>query len=822
MLLDNMNRTLENAEAGNLFAAISGGGEQTNLPERVPNQQASPSSADKTLESQPEVATVERLNAERLKIRSNLIERCLEVINAHGEFTFEVADLITTVIEKSPEQAEMRATMGGTLVVALTSFLSDDVRQVGKKIASYAHLLALMLQDPQFYKASLEELKDNLGNLLEFVKLAPDHKSEESSPWVAHILLIVEILLSDDAEPRETEWKIPTSETAAIDQPVLKAPELVVSTEDRATLFEAILDMLPRIGKDESLALAVMRILVILTRTRHIAVAMGEKKNIQRLFVMAKQLAGAATPRIQSPLMLILRHIVEDDETIKQIMRSQIKHFLDPGSSRSSRNPDITLYLRAMSHLVVRQPELFVEVNNEMVKLVKWTTTTPDHPGRQQIELQDKYKRTRRGKPEEAGLPTLKPTEELSMEDVKPSTETADGEAAEGSKVEHKVPIVENPDGVIYFLLCELLNYRDVEDKEAAPAPTEDKTKAATTETPAAAITGAEASAPAPGAVEARPASPSKPETKKPKPEFKAEEHPIYIYRCFLLQCLTELLASYNRTKVEFINFKRNAPTHAATPSKPRSNVVNYLLFDLIPSGSLDHAETLAMRKKVSTSSWADSTITALLSKTGEQILDKERDNTDSDDEPDLLFVRKFVLENIIKAYREASTSTEPLDIKYSRMLSLADLMSHIMSGKDNIGGGSDPNVSIRSQQQLKRIMFEKGYIGALTASIADIDLNFPGAKRAVKHILRPLKALTQTAIELSEVGKVALTPGQHDEDEIASASSVSDVDDDREETPDLFRNSTLGMFEPDRDHESSSEGEDGKFKTPGFLGVQY
>ncbi|KFY45111.1 hypothetical protein V494_01149 [Pseudogymnoascus sp. VKM F-4513 (FW-928)] len=813
MLLDNMNRVVESPEGGNLLAAITGTGEQTNLPERVPNQQPT-SSTDKTLESQPEIATVERLNAERLKIRSNLIERCLEVINAHGEFTFEIADLITTVIDKSPEQAEMRASMGGTLVVALTSFLSDDVREMGKKIASYAHLLALMLQDPQFYKASLGELKSNLGNLIDFVKFSPDHKSEESSPWVAHILLIVEILLSDDAEPKETEWKFPTSESSAIEQPVLKAPELVVSTEDRATLFESILDMLPRIGKDESLALAVMRILVILTRTRHIAVAMGEKKNIQRLFVMAKQLAGAASSRIQSPLMLILRHIVEDDETIRQIMRSQIKVFLDPNATRSSRHPDITLYLRSMSNLVVRQPELFVEVSNEMVKLVKWNVTTADQPGRQQIELQDKYKRTRRGKPEDAELPTLKPTEELSMEDVKPSTETAEGEAAEGSKVavEHKVPIVENPDGVIYFLLCELLNYRDVEDKESAPAaPAEEKT----TTTPASELTGpstagaAEASAPAAGAAQAAPASPAKPETKKPKPEFKSEEHPIYIYRCFLLQCLTELLGSYNRTKVEFINFKRNAPAHAATPSKPRSNVVNYLLCDLIPSGSLDHAETLTMRKKVSTSSWADSTITALLSKTGEQILDRDRDETDSDDEPDLLFVRKFVLENIIKAYREASSSNEPLDIKYSRMLSLADLMSHIMSGKDNIGGGSDPNVNIRSQQQLKRIMFEKGYIGALTASIADIDLNFPGAKRAVKHILRPLKALTQTAIELSEIGKVALTPGQHDEDEIASASSVSDVDDEREETPDLFRNSTLGMFEPDRDHESSSEGED-------------
>lgn len=570
-MLQSMSRPADNAEG----SSISGGGEQTNLPERVSTQQ--PPTTEATLESQEDIPTVERLDKERLKIRGNLIERCLEVINAHGEFTFEIADLITTVIDKSPEQADMRGTIGGTLVVALTSFLSDDIREVGKKIASYAHLLALMLQDNQFYKASLDELKANLGNLLEFVKLSPDHKSEDSSPWVAHILLIVEILLSDDSEPRETEWKIPTSETTLVDQPVLKAPKMVVSNEYRSILFESILDILPRIGKDESLAVAVLRILVILTRTRHIAVAMGEKKNIQRLFVMAKQLAGAATSRIQSPVMLILRHIVEDDETIKQIMRSQIKFFLDPSSSRSSRHPDITLYLRTLSNLVVRQPELFVEVSNEMIKLVKYTPSTAEQPARQQIELQDKYKRTRKGKPDDAGLLTLQPTEELSLEDVKPSTETVGPETAESSKVatEHKVPVVENPDGVIYFLLCELLNYRDVEDKEPAPAPVDDDASINTatgTSAGTAAGTPTTTNEPDPSALVRTVLNPrqqtSKSETKKPKPEFKTEEHPIYIYRCLLLQCLTELLASYNRTKVEFINFKRNAPTHAATPDR--------------------------------------------------------------------------------------------------------------------------------------------------------------------------------------------------------------------------------------------------------------
>jgi E3 ubiquitin-protein ligase HUWE1 len=107
--------------------------------------------------------------------------------------------------------------------------------------------------------------------------------------------------------------------------------------------------------------------------------------------------------------------------------------------------------------------------------------------------------------------------------------------------------------------------------------------------------------------------------------------------------------------------------------------------------------------------------------------------------------------------------------------------------------------------------MFEKGYIAALTGSIADIDLNFPGAKRAVKYILRPLKVLTSTAISLSELSLISTIPGQTDEDEIASASSVSEMEEEREETPDLFRNSTLGMYEPGREQDSSSDSEDGK-----------
>ena len=784
----------------------------------VPNSSSSsastsmlPQQPSSTVETQKPQITIDDLNEERAAIRDNLIDKCLDVINAHGEVTFEISDLITTVVNKSNDPSALRKGVGETLVIALMSFASDDdLHKQGKKVAAYAHLLALMLRDKGFYAAAVGELKENLDTLLSFIRLSPNHSSDEPSPWIAQILLIIEMLLSEDARPFKTKWTPPKDENDKIQQPIIERKDPTVSLVEQTQLHEAILEILPRIGKDESLALAVLRILLILTRKRHFARIMGEKKNIQRLFVMAKQLAGAGSARIQSPLMIILRHIIEDDETIKQIMRSDIKSFFE--SARQQRHIDHNLYLRGLSATSIRNPELFLEVTKEMVKYQRYSYQNPEGSSRSNsLVLQEAYTSSSdpSAKPTDDSVqPTVQATEDLSIQDVKPSTEEVDSEMPDASKTappEQKLPVVENPDGVIHFLLCELLNYKDVEDKEPAPlAPITDKATSPTNGDVA--MTGISSSA-----TEPTPPKDTKSAKTPNKQEFKAEEHPIYIYRCFILQCLTELLSSYNRTKIEFINFKRSAPPQAMTPSKPRSSVVNYLLFDLIPIGTLDHAESIPLRKKTATSSWADSVLTALLSKTGEQLLDKSREPSDGDDEPDLVFVRRFVLENILKAYKEASSSNEPLDVKYARMLSLADLMNHIMSGKENIGI-PDTSVASRSQNQLKRLMFEKGFMAALTASIADIDLNFPGAKRAVKYILKPLKVLTNTAIYLSDASLISATPGPNDEDEIESATSVSEAEEEREETPDLFRNSTLGMFEPGREEDSSSESDEGKF----------
>ena len=774
--------------------------------------------------------TVDDLDDERSEIRKNLIDRALDVVNAHEYVTFELSDLINAATMKASDAKTMRREIGETLVQSLISLqMDDDFRPAGKKIASYANLLALVIQDPSFYEATLDVLIENLEQFLGFIKIFPNQPPDEPSPWVGQILLVIEKMLAEDVQPAQVQWAVPTDGKIPL-VPILDNESSLLTADAKLQLFDAIVEILPRIGKDESLALSVVRTLVILTRNRTLADRLSEKRNIQRLFVMIKQLANMTNDRLPSTFMLLLRHIVEDDDTIRQIMRSEIVARFE---TRPGRLTSTTDYVKNMYDLVLRSPRIFVEVTNEKLEISRYDST--QRPQNLQLKAEAKAE-VKELKPaaesdamnqESAGAGAI---EEQSNNETKPPINEHREPLTQKSKVtESKAPVVEHPSGVIHYLLSELLSYKDVEDKDptmstkeiiaevTTPTPSDHQITSETTNGTAATSSSTTPS-PAPADFS---------ENKKvEKPEFKIEQHPIHFYRCFILKCLTELLHCYNRTKIEFINFSRKADPKAMTPSKPRSGVLHYLLGDVIPVGTLNHEETVTYRKKNTTSNWAMSAIVSLCLRTNENGYIKKQGSIDEDDEPDLLFVRKFVLEHALKAYKDANSSEEHADVKYSRLLDIAELFNRLLQGKivPPIGTPA-PGTDGNFQKSIAKLMFEKNFISALTSSIADIDLNFPGSKRAIKYILRPLKQLTSTAVTLSQDSDISTTPGQTDDDEISTATSVSDLGEEREETPDLFRNSTLGMFEPGREEESSSdssEGDDEMYDDEYDEGIEY
>ena len=738
-----------------------------------------------------EVITVEDLDAEREKVRSNIIERCLDILSVHHDVSFELADLIAAATKKHPEPESFRREVGETLVQSLVSLQMEDFQASDKKVAAYAHLLALVVQDRDMYSSTLEELKESFSTLVTFIRIPSADKSPNGSfSWIGHVLLILERLLSDDAQPQQIRWTPPIGDNVSSDDEPAQLHEPLISSDEKGQLFKALIEILPRVGKDNALALSICRILVILTRSRSIAVRLGEKRNLQRLFIMVKQLAGSTDARLQGAFMLVLRHVVEDEDTVRQIMRSEIVAAFE---AKSTHQIDTTSYVRQMYHLVLRSPELFVEVSNEKLTLLRYDS----HQRPQTLTLK-KYK----------NLPSsdLFPSDETEKRDQQPATEGAgtseekDKDKAKGPEL--KAPVVERPDGVIHYLLSEILSYKDVDDKEPVaakvdttlPVRSDAQEDVEMTDEPS-----ATPSHPTPDSPNARAAN-----KKQEKPAFKADEHPIYIYRCFLLQCLTELLFSYNRTKVEFINFSPKADPLTTTPSKPRSGILNYLLNVLVPVGTLEHDESVQFKKRSNTSAWAIRVLVALCAKTSELggTASRRRNERDEEDEPELAFVRRFVLEHALRSYKDANASWEYLDVKYARLLSLAELFEKMLGGYSFGSGDAAP---ASSTKHIAKTMYEKHFISALTASVAEIDLNFPMSKRVIKYILRPLAKLTQSVVYLSGTSEIS-SPGETEDNEISSATSVSDMEDDREETPDLFRHSTLGMLEPRHEEESSSE----------------
>ncbi|KAK2937188.1 hypothetical protein FoTM2_000406 [Fusarium oxysporum f. sp. vasinfectum] len=722
----------------------------------------------------------------RAKLRGNMIDRCLDVVRAHPETAIEVSELIRTVVLKQ-QPSDTEDEIGQTLTLALSSLAQDEEEEkqrTGKCIAAYAHLLALLLQDERFFDNNVENLREHINEYIGFLKVSPTSSTEGMPPWIPYVLLVVETLLRHDERPVAAQWKAPKSLDEAVSDPVIQMRTPIVGDHERTQILESLLEMLPRIGKEETLAIAALRVLVILTRSRRLAKLVGDKKNLQRLFLMAKQLSGSGSERFKQTkltahIMTVLRHIVEDEETIKQIMRAEIKIGL-PNLQRTQRgHPDVNNYLRAMTPIALRAPDLFVEISNEMLRFTRWTPPSSDNPRSQSLELKQEASQS-------TSDTSVDDTDNI-VDDIKQSTEPADKEMIDAPKShESKRPVVENPDGVIHFLLCELLNYREVEDKEVQTTEKDSKIDPAS---------GSEDAASASKDNNAADVKDKKP----PKPVFKTDEHPIFVYRCFLLNCLAELLQSYNRTKMEFINFKRNAPLTTSTPIKPRSSVLNYLIYDLLCQGNLSGtADTIAAKKKAATSAQTQKVLVALVAKTSEKAIDRGKDKFAYDEEPDLLFARKFVLDTMLKAYERAPLSDEPLETRYSRMQCLAELMNYMVGERDKDPGaasrGSD-NVQARSHAQLRRLMYEKGYLDKLTSSIAEINLNYPGVKRAIKYILRVLRVLTETAKELSH-SNILPSDSLSDtaDDDLGSTSSLSDLGDDREETPDLYRNSTLDM----------------------------
>lgn len=262
-------------------------------------------------------------------------------------------------------------------------------------------------------------------------------------------------------------------------------------------------------------------------------------------------------------------------------------------------------------------------------------------------------------------------------------------------------------------------------------------------------------------------------------------------HMCFLLQTITELLGSYKEAKLEFITFSKKSGIEEK--NKPRSTSLNFFIHQLIPSQLFIESSGNVFQRRETISSLAKLSILALVST---PVLPNDQEPDPKKEDADMAIVRKFLVSIISKIIKETFSASSGSLISYSKLYDILDMCGCLLSTKfrELCYPLLSKNATKMDQYYLATAFIDNQLQTQISAAIADLDLNFPNVHRVLKVGLKPLASLAKIKLSNADLFE-SNNPAEKDEDE------MEDIED-KEEIPDLFRNSTLGMYDVDLDTE--------------------
>lgn len=295
------------------------------------------------------------------------------------------------------------------------------------------------------------------------------------------------------------------------------------------------------------------------------------------------------------------------------------------------------------------------------------------------------------------------------------------------------------------------------------------------------------------------PVSSQEDDGEKKKDDVKVSRNPVCAYMIFLLKILIELLSSYKQCKIEFLTFsKRNI--YVESP-KPRTTALNFFLYQLLDTDDRDQDKHEKERRDVIGRLARDVIISFVSS-----VQDKETQKKDPKiADPDMTFMRKFTIESIIKALKDVSKYQKTLESNVGKLYGWFSLISSLLiTDRSYLHSVLDSNKVYADKFQIGKLMLDMGIPATIADCMASLDLNYPFSKKLFNASIEPLNAINEVRSRFSDLFKVE----NNEEDEEV------DDDSDKEEVPDMFKNSALGMYdvediEDDDDDEGSLIGED-------------
>ena len=613
------------------------------------------------------------LDEAREPLRASISRQSLLLIDEHLPLLFDL---------------HIAFTKGGSHQLQAVRDLVDDIKAFSRfaydvqeqPLANRCRLLALVLcENPSSLDQDLRNiLMDHLLALL-LSSVNPEHPPR----WLAAHLLVTEALLTLSDEPRTI--LLPKEDEPIEISPIPVGPP---RAEAHAIVFDFCFRLLAIDDLPADELLSVLRLFVLLTRDREMAAQFVKREGLVSLF---RRIKNSAVNGGSSYVATILRHVVEDVPIIQNIMQQTIKRYF---TQHRARTIDINTYVRNCSAIALRDMDIFIDSTKSLCHMGQPFSSSPN-----------------------ISLSAKSPAEpKAAQSDIEPSMDMqVDVPAISVSNAPQK-----SVESVIQLLIVELMNTVKVINETPDLAGNVSNVGSIQSESLLAEKMQPDIPIRSSDLADSTPSPP-------------IDVHDRYQYLCFTMQCLTELLFSYDTCKVAFLSYskRRSQQGHSKDQAnKFRTTTLHFLLSDLITYGTISPLSDGKHRKGL-LCSWAMNVVGALC-------VDTSSAQEMKDISVDLTNVRKFVLETISRAIKDLPPM-ESTEARYGRLLALADLCHRLLTVRMNLGS--------RKQQDevpthMAKIMLEKNFVAILTTALSEIDLNYPNVRNLVAAILRPLEYL--------------------------------------------------------------------------------
>lgn len=710
------------------------------------------------------------LDALRLCEKDVLFEKAFDILLAVPDAIFEVKEFIFLLNQDVSK-------ITGRVMHAMQN-TDKTLDSHGRVLQAYLRFLALVTNDHKYQSTAIISLKPHISELIKMARL--ESLSESS---ITSLLLILESLISLTDEPASEDPTYKGSElkrglisslanengssaTASVNESDKASENTVVSLEvnQKSSLLDAVFLHMKKTDLANDLHHACLRIFVRLTRSYDVASHFVQQGGLGLLFQVDRL---GAFPAQQQLTLMILRHLLETPETLKNVFESEIKSWFLQNRPRSV---DINSYLKNFSYLACRDPDALKAVTIKLCKLTKYDASGRHHSLTLKADA-DQSEDKKNGvlnKDITAALPV-----DVSM--------------AESTSLAPKTNDIAHQ--VMRSMIADLLSTRG----------------------------------PSKGS-EARDLHVNSNERSEISVKNLDSQH---VPRCYLLQCLAELIISYPQCRQDVLNMSHKKA--ARTPSKNstmKNALVSFLLSKLYPeekkSPTGPQAESLSPEKKrmVVEGAWSAKILSGLCIEEVGDVGSLEKAGT-----TDGSTIRKVVLEAIAKNLKDAiGYSYEKIDDKYSRFLALASLVQQILNQKPS-GAGLQrfhrvDRVAEEHSLQIAKMMLDKGYVSLLSNMISDLDVHHPSSKMLMSSLLVPVELLSRFAVKISRstddkenVDKDVNADTPATQSQIVEAEDQTVEAEDNGELSNIYRHSALSMFGPrtePEEYEFSSGDEEG------------